>query len=90
METWYRFSKYRDEIDPIQVVRTTEKFLVVKGGGYGERRESKDAMTFPSLTSALDALVAHRIDKVARLREQLKDAEASFLAARKLRGDFND
>lgn len=43
MTTWYRTGQYKPLIEPVEVIRETEKYVVISIDEWGKKVERKDA-----------------------------------------------
>lgn len=71
---WYRLSSWRVEIEPVEVLRETEQFVVLREktfSGVRERRVSKGDNYFPSFAQAKEKAVERERKAIERLEVSL-------------------
>lgn len=81
---WYVVGRWgREKIQEIEVVRDTDKFIVVMERYLGrerERRIKKDGWEkyFPTKDAAIDSLLNKAIDSVESAKRSLRSAEEAY------------
>ena len=85
METWYRIRKYREDIQPVTVVKATEKQVVTLepflNNGFREVRQAKFSeyeSYFPTWDKAYAAIRERLQRKIAYCRKEISDAELAL------------
>jgi len=79
MIKWRIKPRFEDTIEPVEVVKGTECFVVIREKGFNERRVSKNSdwgVFFDSFEEAKEALIDHSITKVKYAEEELQREKA--------------
>ena len=85
METWYEVSRYNNDIKELEVIRSTEKMLIVEKWGV-EGRMAKDnygAHYFPTREGAIEF-------KRNALKTKVKNTQDNLNRAEKQLAEFNE
>lgn len=89
MNKWYAVSGHRPEIEELDVVKETEKTLLVNSKFWDRqtRMLKRDSTTacFPTWKEAHDFLIEKLEKKTKYQRERLKDTEDALATARALK-----
>ena len=83
----YMLIKHSCEIKKIDVIRETEKMIIVKGWSGCERREAKESdycKWFDSLEEAKMFAVASLKNKLSVLNRQISDINTKLIAVEKI------
>lgn len=84
MATWYKTNKWDAKIEPVEVVRETNKcvFILTRGGEQRKDKVGEFGIYHPTIDAARAHLIEKREAKVQSLRHQLLDVELQLAELR--------